>query len=101
MADRIRCTCSRCTIRGLMGPAIVITLGVLFLLSEMRGGMLDFRNTYPIILIVIGAISLAGALAPMEGHMSGAVPPAPPVPAVPPAVTPGAPPPFAGPGQGQ
>jgi ABC-type Fe3+ transport system permease subunit len=101
MPDRIRCACSRCTIRGLMGPGIVITLGVLFLLSEMRGGMFDFSNTYPIILIVIGVISLACALAPMEGHMNGAVPPAPQVPPVPPAVTPGATPPFAGPAQGQ
>ena len=78
MSNRIRCACSRCTIRGLMGPAIVITIGVLFLLSEMRGGALDFSNTYPVILIVIGAISLAAALAPMDGHLDGGVPPVPP-----------------------
>lgn len=96
MSDRTRCACRRCTIRGLMGPAIVITIGVLFLLSEMRGGNLDFRNTYPVILIVIGAISLAAAVAPMDGHITGAFPPAPT------AGTPGAPPPpFAGQGQGQ
>jgi hypothetical protein len=96
MSARIRCACSRCTIRGLMGPAVVITIGVLFLLSEMRGGFFDFGNTYPVILIVIGAVSLAAALAPMDGHISGAIPPAPP------AGTPGAPsPPFAGQGQGQ
>jgi hypothetical protein len=75
MSDRVRCNCRRCTIRGLMGPAILITIGVLFLLGEMRGGDLDFRNTFPVILIVIGLISLASALAPMEGHISSAAPP--------------------------
>jgi len=39
MSDRIRCACSRCTIRGLMGPAVIITVGVLFLLDQMRGGI--------------------------------------------------------------
>ena len=96
MRDRTRCACGRCTIRGLMGPAIVITIGVLFLLSEMRGGFFDFGNTYPVILIVIGAVSLAAALAPMDGHISGTIPP------TPPAGTPSAPPPpFSGTGQGQ
>jgi hypothetical protein len=97
MSERVRCGCPRCTIRGLMGPAIVVAIGVLFLLSEMRGGALDFGNTYPVILIVIGAISLAAALAPMDGHLAGAYPPQP----MPPAATPSAPPPLAGPGQGQ
>ncbi len=75
MSNRIRCTCRRCTIRSLMGPAIIITVGVLFLLSEMRGGYFDFSNTFPVILIVIGAVSLASALASAEGHNSGSVPP--------------------------
>jgi len=102
MPERTRCGCSRCTIRGLMGPAIVITIGVLFLLSEMRGGYLDFRNTYPIILIVIGAISLAAALSPMEGHIGGPVPPVPPMPPAPPVVPPSPQsPPFTDPAQGQ
>ena len=93
MSDRIRCNCRRCTIRGLMGPAIIITVGVLFLLSEMRGGYFDFSNTFPIILIVIGAIQLAGALSSTEGHINGSIPPA----------APGATPPPQNPvpGQGQ
>jgi hypothetical protein len=53
-----------------MGPAVVITIGVLFLLQEMRGGYLGFDNTYPLILVVIGAILLASSLAPSEGHIS-------------------------------
>jgi len=78
MSDRIRCSCRRCTIRSLMGPAIIITIGLLFLLSEMRGGDFDFSNTYPVILIVIGAISLAAALAPTDGHVFSSVAPPPP-----------------------
>ena len=100
MSDRIRCACRRCTIRGLMGPAILITIGVLFLLHEMRGNFFDFGNTYPIILIVIGAVSLAAALAPMDGHVGGSYPP------VAPPGMPGAPQnapqnPLPGQGQGQ
>ena len=77
MSDRMRCRCARCTIRGLMGPAVVITIGVLFLLQQTRGGYFDFGNTYPLILVVIGAILLASSLAPMEGHVSSeAAPPA-------------------------
>jgi hypothetical protein len=79
MSNRIRCACRRCTLRSLMGPAIVITLGVLFLLSETRGGYFDFSNTWPVILLVIGAINLACALAPTEGHISGNVAPIPPI----------------------
>jgi hypothetical protein len=79
MSDRMRCPCRRCTIRSLMGPAIIITIGLLFLLHEMRGGYFDFGNTYPVILIVIGAISLAAAASSAEGHVSGTEPPPAPV----------------------
>ncbi len=76
MSERIRCACRRCTIRSLMGPAIIITVGVLFLLDQMRGGNFSFGNTYPVILIVIGVISLAAAASSTEGHVSEPVPPA-------------------------
>ena len=100
MSNRIRCTCQRCSIRGLMGPVVVVTIGVLFLLQEMRGGYFDFGNTYPVILIVIGLISLASAMASSEGHVSqvAAAPPAvPPAPAAPPSNAT----PTSYPGQGQ
>jgi hypothetical protein len=102
MSNRVRCACQRCTIRGLMGPVIVVTVGVLFLLQEMRGGFFDFGNTYPVILIVIGLISLASAMASSEGHVSAAppVPPAiPPTQGVPPSPSSAAPTSY--PGQGQ
>lgn len=99
MSDRIRCACRRCTIRGLMGPAIIITVGVLFLLDQVRGSNFSFGNTWPVILIVIGAISLAAAVSPAEGHVSGAVPPA--VPGAPGAVPPVPQNQMPGQGQGQ
>lgn len=80
MRDRIRCSCQSCTIRHLMGPAIVITLGLLFLLQELQGGRFDFSNTWPILLLVIGAVRLASAVAPMEGHIYPAAVPVPPPP---------------------
>ena len=96
MRNRINCHCPRCTIRNLMGPAMVITVGVLFLLQEVRGGNLDFSNTYPFILIVLGAVMLASALAPMTGHVDPvAAPASPPAPNA----TPG-PPANSLPGQG-
>jgi ABC-type Fe3+ transport system permease subunit len=78
MSSRTRCRCQRCTIRGLMGPVIVVTIGVLFLLQQLRGGYFDFSNTYPVILIVIGAILLFSAVASEEGHPSSSNPPQPP-----------------------
>jgi hypothetical protein len=100
MSNRIRCACQRCTIRSLMWPAILITIGVLFLLAQMRGGYFSFDNTFPVILIVIGLVSLASSLAPMDGHIDRSTPP------VPPPGMPGAPQnapqnPLPGQGQGQ
>ena len=102
MSAQPRCTCSRCTIRGLMGPAVIITLGILFLLSELQGGMLSFGHTFPIVLIVIGAILLASAVAPMDGHIGTPVTPVRPF--VPPTTPPAPPsstynPPYSGQGQ--
>jgi hypothetical protein len=92
MSDRIRCHCRRCTIRSLMGPAVVITVGVLFLLEQTRSGF-SFGQTWPVILVVIGVISLASAMAPMDGHISSASA----APAVPPPAT-SVPPANPGPG---
>jgi len=97
MSTPVRCPCSRCTIRGLMGPAVITTLGVLFLLSELGHGYMSFGHTFPLVLIVIGVILLASAVAPMNGHISSPGVSVPPVPGPP------ATPPYSGPytGQGQ
>ena len=77
MADRIRCACQRCMLHGLMGPAVLITLGVLFLLNEWRGDYFGFHYTWPVLLIVIGLIKLAESLASTEGHGTPGVQPPP------------------------
>jgi len=100
MSNRIHCNCRRCTIRGLMGPAIIITVGVLFLLAQTRGGYFSFGNTFPVILIVIGVVSLASSLAPTEGHVSDSYPPVQP-PGMPGATPNTQPNPLTGQGQGQ
>lgn len=92
MGNQVRCHCQSCAIRGLTGPAILITIGVLFLLHQLHGGFFDFGNTWPIILVVIGLLHLASALAPRDGHIDAQTSTA--VPGVPPSPPAGAPPPV-------
>lgn len=90
MANAAQCRCTRCSIRSLMGPVIVTTIGVLFLLSELGSGYFHIGHTYPILFIVIGIVLLASALAPMDGHIEypGAPSAVPPVNPAPPATPP-------------
>lgn len=72
------CRCARCRARGLMAPAILITIGLVFL-SDRAGILL-----VPAVLIVIGVVQLLRANAPTDGHLDPYVPPAQPgTPAVP------------------
>ncbi len=104
MSTQERCHCPSCTIRSLMGPAIVITIGVLFLLHEVRGGTFFFGNTWPVILIVIGAIQLGATFASREGHVEPTPPATYTAPVQPVTAPPSAPPtttqnPYGTPGQ--
>ena len=67
MANAIRCTCQRCSVRGMMGAVILITIGVLFLIDKMSWN-LSFGRLWPAILIVIGIVKVAEALSSTEGH---------------------------------
>ena len=53
--------------RGLMGPAILLTLGVQFLLESM--GVIRFGRTLPLLLIVIGLVKIfqSSGPGPLEG----------------------------------
>lgn len=56
-----------------MGAAVVTTLGVLFLLGEFTRW--DFGDTWPILLIVIGAVKILQSTASTEGHVTVMPPP--------------------------
>ncbi len=75
---RESCTCERCRIAGYMGPAVLITLGVLFLIDEFTH--FGFGQTWPLLLVVIGLVRMLQWTAPTTGHRSSetAAPAAPP-----------------------
>jgi len=66
------CACDRCRTRKLMGPAMMLTIGVLFLLDEISS--IDFGKTWPAILLVIGVVKLVQSNASYNGHV-GPLPP--------------------------
>ncbi len=72
------CGCGRCSTRGLMGPAVLVTLGLLFLLANMSD--YPFERTWPILLIVIGAIKVVRYMIPDSGHFNPGQYPPPPYP---------------------
>jgi hypothetical protein len=82
-----RCQCGRCRTRWLMGPAMVLTTGVLFLLQST--GVADLGRTWPAWLLVVGIVKLMQSSASSQGHVG----PLPPGPASVPPVPPQAPPP--------
>jgi len=52
-----------------MGPAVLVTLGVLMLLSEF--GTIRFHYTWPVLLIVIGLVKVWQTTTSSEGHLQG------------------------------
>jgi cell wall-active antibiotic response 4TMS protein YvqF/B-box zinc finger protein len=72
------CQCERCRTRHLMGPAILVTVGVLELLDNIS--RVGWHRTWPVILLVIGVVKLVQNNASREGHIdvrsiSGGTPP--------------------------
>jgi hypothetical protein len=64
--------CERCRARCLMGPAVLVTLGVLFLLETQD--VISFGRTWPVLLVVIGLIKVFQGSASTAGHVD-ALPP--------------------------
>jgi hypothetical protein len=60
------CACARCRIHGLMGPAMIVTTGMIWLLDEFT--RISIRESWPVYLLVIGGIILGSRTASMEGH---------------------------------
>jgi len=64
------CSCARCRAHGFTAPAVLITLGVLFLLDQMgHAHWMGFDFTWPALLIVIGLIKLLEHSASIYGHI--------------------------------
>ncbi len=87
--SRRSCSCGRCTTRCLMGPAMVLTTGILFLLDSMD--IAELHRTWPAWILVVGIVKLLQSSASSTGHV-GPLPPAPS------AVAPPPPPPSSDPG---
>jgi len=78
------CQCDRCRMRRITGPAILLTVGILFQLQTLD--VVDFDRTWPAILLVIGVVKLLQSNASTAGHTGlwgaarGTLTPPPPVP---------------------
>jgi hypothetical protein len=68
------CVCERCRTRRLMGPAMLVTIGIMFLLHSVSEVGID--KTWPAILLVIGVVKLMQSNASYDGHV-GPLPPGP------------------------
>jgi len=66
IGGRVGCQCEHCRTRKLMGPAVLVTLGVLFLLDSVS--RVGFGKTWPAILLVIGVVKLMQSNASLDGH---------------------------------
>lgn len=80
-SSRYRCYCDRCKMRGVMGAAVITTVGVISLLSTYGQG---WDRTWPILLIVIGIVKILQGNASTAGHVDHYVPGAGAPPAAPP-----------------
>ncbi|HVB35850.1 MAG TPA: DUF5668 domain-containing protein [Candidatus Acidoferrales bacterium] len=58
----------RCRTRGLMGPVILITIGILFFVGQYNWHY-SFERLWPVILIVIGVVKVLSETASTEGHV--------------------------------
>jgi hypothetical protein len=77
------CRCVRCQSHGMMAPAILVTIGVLWLLDNYS--VILFGRSFPVLFLVIGAVLLITRAGSTEGHLdppsyTAAVPLSPPPP---------------------
>ncbi len=72
------CGCGRCRMRKIMGPAILVTIGTLFLLQSLN--VVEFDRTWPAILLVVGIVKLLQSNASSAGHIDRLAPAPPPPP---------------------
>ena len=86
------CPCQQCRAQCLMGPAVLVTIGVIGLIDSFRDvGFFGYAGG---ILLVVGGVKLLQGTSSTEGHIpslaacaspaGGPIPPTPPVPPIPP-----------------
>lgn len=78
----VGCRCERCMSRGLMGPAVLVTIGTQFLLDQFD--VVSFARTLPALLIVIGLVKVFQSNASTTGHVDYFPPGTPGAPNMPP-----------------
>jgi hypothetical protein len=66
------CPCLRCKCSELMAPALFVCTGLLLLVSNLGGS--GFGRTWPLLLIVTGAVRVLQSTASTAGHRDEAVP---------------------------
>jgi len=60
------CACMRCKMNDMMGPAVLVTVGVLWMMSNFYYG--HMMTKVAILLIVIGGVKMLQSSASTEGH---------------------------------
>ena len=68
------CECAHCRTGGAIGPVMLLTFGVLLLLSAAHA--IAFSRTWPILLLLYGGMRLLYSNASTEGHIEPSAPPA-------------------------
>jgi len=66
------CQCDHCRARRIRGPVVLLTIGTLFLLENLH--VASFGRTWPVILLVVGAVKLLQGNASQEGHIGSSGP---------------------------
>ncbi len=66
------CGCTRCRCSGMMWPAMLVLLGVLFMLDNFS--VFSFDRGWPLILIVAGAVWVLQSSASTAGHTDPVLP---------------------------
>jgi len=62
-----RCGCRYCRMAGLVFPAVLVTMGLLFLLMEFHA--ISIQRTWPVLPLVIGAVKLLQRSASVREHV--------------------------------
>ena len=70
------CPCMRCRTRYITGPAMIFTVGFLGLLDATN--LIHWHSSWPLFLIVLGAVRVIQMSASSEGHIDYGMPAAPP-----------------------